>query len=93
MAHLSAANYLNVINGSLAQNVAKFPSNLVGMFISSATGATVAVFDDAATGNATTIVAAFTPNTTICWYPMPFQTLKGIAVSITGTVSYTVAWD
>lgn len=93
MAHLSAANYTNVVNGSIAQNIAKNPTALVGIFVSSATGATVAVFDDSATGSGTTIVAAFTPNTTICWYPMPFQTRNGIAVSITGTCSYTVAFD
>lgn len=91
MAHLSAANYLN---GSLSQNVAKNPSALVGVFVSSVTGSgTIAIFDDSSTGTSVPLVASFIPNVSICWYPMPFQTRNGINISIGATVVYTVAWD
>lgn len=91
MAHLSAGNYLN---GSVSQNVSKFPANLVGVFISSVTGSgTVAIFDDAGTGTSVTMVASFIPNVSICWYPMPIQSRNGLNISIGATVVYTICWD
>lgn len=89
MANLSAGNYLA---SSVSQNIAKFPSALNGVFVSSATGATLAIFDDSGTGTSVTVIAAFTP-TSVGWYPMPVQTRNGLNVSIAGTITYTVVWD
>lgn len=89
MANLSA-NYKAM---SASGNVIAYPSDLVGVFISSATGATLAIYDSATTTTGTPIVAAFTPNVTVCWYPMPFSTMNGIYAAITGTLSFTVAYN
>ena len=67
---------------------------LQGIFVSSNTGGTMAIFDsNVSTVFSPTAIATFTPNTSVCWYPMPFQFLNGINVSISGTISYTVAID
>lgn len=89
MANLSGANYLN---GSVSQNICKFPSALQGVFISSATGATIAIFDDAGTGTSVTIVSSFTPGS-IGFYPIPVQSRNGLNVSVAGTITYTMIWD
>lgn len=96
MANLSAGNYLN-LSGSVAavSNVSKNPCSLVGIFVSSNTGAgTIAVFDDGGTGTSVTMVSAFTPNISVCWYPAPMQARNGLCVSVSAaTLTFTVAFD
>ncbi len=91
MANFCAANYLN---GSISQNISKNPAALVGVFVSAVTGSgTMSIFDDAGTGTSVTLISAFTPNVSICWYPMPIQARNGLNVSIAATVTYTICWD
>ncbi len=90
MANFSAANFLN---GSTSQEVSKFPCALQGVFVSTATGATVALFDATGTSANNPIISAFVPNASICWYPMPVQTRNGLNISVAGTITYTVFWD
>ena len=80
------------INSSVSQLHSPNPCALLGVFISSATGATMMVAD---AGNSLTFtpiaVASFTPLAG-SWYPMPFQMKNGMNVSIAGTVTYTTAF-
>ncbi len=95
MANFSAANYKNFTTSSTTpQSISANPAALQGIFVSSVTGSgTIAVFDDAGVGTSVTVVSAFVPNVTICWYPIPVQTRNGICVSVAATVTYTVFWD
>lgn len=80
------------LNSSVSQLVSKNPCALGGVFISSATGASMAIFDTAtSTVFAPAIVSSFTP-ASVGFYPMPFQALTGLNVSIAGTCTYTVAF-
>lgn len=80
------------LNSSVSQLVSKNPCALGGVFISSATGATLAIFDaNQSTVFAPALISSFTP-ASIGFYPMPFQALTGLNVSIAGTCTYTVAF-
>lgn len=80
------------LNGSASQLVCKFPCALGGVFVSSATGATIAIFDTATSTVFTpALISSFTP-TSVGFYAMPFQALTGLNISIAGTCTYTVAF-
>lgn len=78
---------------STGGNVSAVPCFLGGIFVSSASGSpTITIYDDAATGTTTTLVAQFTP-AAATWYPLPFKATKGLNVVIGGTVSCTIAYN
>ena len=80
------------LNSSVSQLHSPNPCALLGVFVSSATGATIMVADTSASLTFTPIaVAAFTPIGG-SWYPMPFQMKNGLNVSIAGTCTYTTAF-
>jgi hypothetical protein len=96
MANFAAGNYKTVaVSVATVSNISANPASMAGIFVSSSTGAgTVAIFDDGGTGTSVTVIPAFTPNITICWYPVPVQTRNGICVSVgAATITYTVFWD
>lgn len=88
MANLSGQYKAASASGNISAN----PCNLNGVFISSATGATLAIFDDSGTGTSQTVVSAFTP-ASIGYYPMPFVCNRGINAVITGTLTFTVGFN
>lgn len=89
MASFSSPNY---VNSSISQLVSKSPTPLQGVFISSATGATLAIFDaNLSTVFSPALISSFTP-ASIGFYPMPFNAQNGLNVSIAGTITYTVAF-
>lgn len=80
------------INSSVSQLHSPNPVSLLGVFISSATGATMTIIDSATSLTVTPVaVSAFTPISG-SWYPMPFQLRNGLNVSIAGTCTYTTAF-
>lgn len=80
------------LNSSISQLHSPNPCQMLGIFVSSATGATIAVSDSNASLTFTpVVVASFTPLAG-SWYPMPFQMKNGLNVSIAGTVTYTTAF-
>lgn len=83
------------VNKSASALAYAFPCQLQGVFVSSATGATMAIFDSSLSTSFTpAAISSFAPNTSICWYPMGgIQLLSGCNVSIAGTISYTVVID
>lgn len=67
------------------------PGQLLGIFVSAASGGpTITVYDDAAAGTTKKIVDTFTP-TAGQFYPLPFAFLNGLYIVLGGTVSCTVA--
>jgi hypothetical protein len=72
-------------------NVCNSDGILGGIFVASASGATIAIYDDAGTGTATPVVAAFAPMAGT-YYPLPFGVSAGINVVVTGTLAATVAY-
>ena len=64
---------------------------ILGIFVSSATTGTIAIYDSNAASTATPIVSIFTvvPGT---YYPLPFSVGQGIYIVIGGTVSATVSF-
>jgi hypothetical protein len=95
MANFSGANFKTfTVSSTTPQSISANPAALVGIFVSSVTGAgTIALFDDAGVGTSVTIVSAFIPNVSICWYPIPVQTRNGLCASIGATVTFTAIWD
>ena len=83
------------VTGSTSSLVATNASNLLGIFVSSNTGAgTIAIFDSAvSTVFAPTVIQSFVPNISVCWYPFgnPYgiQCKSGINVSISAS---TMTW-
>ena len=83
------------VPGSITVLVAKSPSNLIGMFVSTNVGAgTVAIFDSGiSTVYTPTVIQSFVPNISQCWYPFGgtygIQCLNGINVSISAS---TMTW-
>ena len=71
-------------------NVKSSFGQLGGVFVGTATGATLAFYDDAGTGTSTPLVAPFTVAAGT-WYPLPFAFGKGLNVVATGTLTATVA--
>lgn len=75
---------------SATGNVASYPTNLLGIFVSNAASTpTITLYDSAATGTGTAIATVFTP-VSATWYPIPVSTGSGLYVVISGTVSCTV---
>ena len=89
------SNFKNfTVSSTTPQSITANPAQLIGVFVSSVTGSgTLAMFDDAGVGTSNTIVSAFVPNVSICWYPMPTQTRNGLCASVAATVTFTVFWD
>lgn len=82
--------------GNISVLAAPSPSNLLGMFVSSNTGAgTVAIFDAAtSTVFSPAVIQSFTPPNTATWYPfgsgsVGMQCKNGINVSISAS---TMTW-
>ena len=84
-----------VITGGFKQitatgNVAPIASDLLGVFVSAASGTpTITVYDSATTTTTAPIVSVFTP-VAATYYPIPASASSGIYVVIGGTVSATV---
>ena len=72
-------------------NVSVGPTALSGIFVSSATSGSIAVYDDAGTGTSTPLVSAFSVSAGQ-FYRLPFRALKGLNVVVTGTVEATVGF-
>jgi len=85
----------SVITGGYKQitatgNVAPIASDLLGIFVSAASGTpTITVYDSATTTTTAPIVSVFTP-AAATYYPIPASASSGIYVVISGTVSATV---
>lgn len=85
-------NYKVLGVGNNQLTVAGATGYLLGIWCSSTSSGTIAVYDDAATGTTTNII----PTTTIAgvgWNPMPFQFQKGANVVIGGTFTGTAVWS
>ncbi|MCE7073686.1 hypothetical protein LZG74_25475 [Dyadobacter sp. CY327] len=65
-------------------------TRLGGLFVSSASGATITIYDNAAASGAIAI-ASFTPVAGVN-YAFPALLKNGCYVSVTGTLSATVFW-
>jgi hypothetical protein len=85
----------SVITGGYKQitatgNVAPIASDLLGIFVSAASGTpTITVYDSATTTTTAPIVSVFTP-VAATYYTIPASASSGIYVVISGTVSATV---
>jgi hypothetical protein len=88
MANLSG----NFKQASASGNIIAYPVSLIGIFVSSATGGNLTVYDDASTGTANKIVDQFTV-AGATYYALPFNAAKGLNVVVGGTVSFTVAYN
>lgn len=78
---------------SATGNVSPNPANLLGIFVSAASGSpSITVYDSATTTTATKIIDTFTP-VAATYYPMPASTSAGIYVVIANTVSCTVIFS
>lgn len=65
---------------------------LRGIFVSSATGASITVYDDPAAGTTTKIIDTFTPVAST-FYSLPTKYKTGCNVVITGTASCTIFYN
>ncbi len=61
---------------------------MLGIFVASAAGATLAIYDDAAGGTTLPVVTAF-PVVAGQWYDLPVEIAYGLSVVVTGTLSAT----
>jgi hypothetical protein len=92
MAEIGANSGFSYKAISASGNVKNTDGLLGGIFVSSAASTpTITIYDDAATGTTTTIVAVFTP-VAGTFYPLPFAFSKGLNIVIGGTVTATVAY-
>jgi hypothetical protein len=82
-----SAGYIHASNADVVAGV-KGAGHLVGIFVASAAGATLQVFDSL-TASGTPITGAFTP--ALGWNTLPFQFGTGLSIAHTGTIDYTVA--
>lgn len=76
---------------SASGNVLSGDGIIGGVFCSSSTAGTLAIYDDAAAGTTTKIVDTFTL-VAGTWYPLPFAVAKGINLVIGGTAQITLAY-
>ena len=72
-------------------NVCAGPAALSGIFVSSATSGSIAVYDDAGTGTSTKLVAAFSVSGGQ-FYRLPFRALKGLNIATSGSIEATVGF-
>ena len=78
-------------NISVTSNVCAADGIMAGVFCSSSSSGTLAIYDDAATGTTTKIVDTFNL-VAGTWYPLPFAVANGIYCVIGGTASITVGY-
>jgi hypothetical protein len=77
---------------SASANIAVGARDILGIFVSAASGSpSITVYDDSGTGTTTKVIDTFTP-VAATWYPMPFSVDNGINIVIGGTVSATVSY-
>ena len=77
---------------SASGNISAVPCFLQGIFVSSSSGGTIAIYDDAATGTSIPAVAQFSA-TAATWYPLQMKLAKGLNVVVGGTLAATVMFN
>lgn len=68
------------------------PWQMIGLFVSSASGSPTVEFYNGVTSGAATCVAQFTPIAGT-WYPLPVSGGTGLTVALGGTVAATLSWN
>lgn len=81
------ASYTNITASALVRTGA---TQLLGIFVASASGASIKVWDNTS-GASTVVVNTFTP-VPGSFYPIPANLVTGCYVTITGTADITVFW-
>lgn len=76
---------------SATGNIKNSSGALLGFFVSSSTALTVTLYDDAATGTTTPILATFTP-ATIGWFDLPASFVSGLYAVLGGTGTVTFVY-
>jgi hypothetical protein len=74
---------------SATKQITTYPTSMLGLFISSASGTpTITVYDSASGATSTTVVSTFTP-TASTFYKLPAGISQGLYIVVSGTVSGT----
>lgn len=82
----------NYVQMSASANISPVPSELKGVFCSSSTAGTLAVYDSSATGTAKKIVDTFTL-VAGQYYKLPFYAADGLYFVVGGTTQFTAAFS